>query len=44
MPEHKELENSICSVEQLANYVDLSSNEKEQFLVEFNWLEKNNRK
>jgi len=30
MPEHKELENSICSVEQLANYVDLSSNEKEQ--------------
>jgi len=30
MPEHKELENSICSVEQLANYVELSSNEKEQ--------------
>jgi lysine 2,3-aminomutase len=30
MPEHKELENSICSVEQLANYADLSSNEKEQ--------------
>jgi lysine 2,3-aminomutase len=30
MPEYKELENSICSVEQLANYVDLSSNEKEQ--------------
>ena len=30
MPEHKELENSICSVEQLANYADLSPNEKEQ--------------
>jgi lysine 2,3-aminomutase len=30
MPEHKKLENSICSVEQLANYVDLSPNEKEQ--------------
>jgi len=30
MPEHKELENIICSVEQLANYVELSSNEKEQ--------------
>jgi len=30
MPEHKELENSISSIEQLANYVDLSSNEKEQ--------------
>jgi lysine 2,3-aminomutase len=30
MPEHKELENSICSVEQLANCVELSSNEKEQ--------------
>jgi lysine 2,3-aminomutase len=30
MPEHKELENVICSIEQLPNYVDLSSNEKEQ--------------
>ena len=30
MPEHKELGNSICSVEQLANYADLSSKEKEQ--------------
>jgi len=30
MTEYKELENSICSVEQLANYVELSSNEKEQ--------------
>ena len=30
MLEHKELENSIRSVEQLANYVDLSSHEKEQ--------------
>jgi len=30
MPEHKELENSICTVEQLAKYVDLSPNGKEQ--------------
>jgi lysine 2,3-aminomutase len=30
MPECKELENGICAVEQLADYVDLSSNEKEQ--------------
>ena len=30
MPEHKELENIIGSVEQLSNYVELSSNEKEQ--------------
>jgi KamA family protein len=30
MPEHKKLENNICSVEQLANYVDLSPNGKEQ--------------
>jgi len=30
MAENKNLENSICSVEQLANYVELSSNEKEQ--------------
>jgi lysine 2,3-aminomutase len=30
MPEHKELENSICSVEQLSNHLELSSNEKEQ--------------
>jgi len=30
MTEYKELANSICSVEQLANYVNLSSNEKEQ--------------
>jgi len=30
MPEHKELEKSIYSVEQLANYVELSSNKKEQ--------------
>ena len=30
MPEPKEVENSICSVEQLTNYVELSSNEKER--------------
>jgi len=30
MPEHKELENIICSIEQLENYVELSSNEKKQ--------------
>jgi lysine 2,3-aminomutase len=30
MPEHKELENIICSVEQLANHIELSSDEKEQ--------------
>ncbi len=32
MPEHKGLEDSICTVEQLANYVDLSPNEKEKLL------------
>ena len=30
MPEHKELDNIICSLEQLANNVELSPNEKEQ--------------
>jgi len=30
MPECKEIENGICTVEQLADYVDLSSNEKKQ--------------
>jgi L-lysine 2,3-aminomutase len=30
MAEHKVLEKSISSVEELANYLDLSSNEKEQ--------------
>lgn len=30
MPEYKGLEDSICTVEQLANYVDLSPNEEEQ--------------
>jgi lysine 2,3-aminomutase len=30
MPEHKDLENSICSVEQLPNYADLAPHEKEQ--------------
>lgn len=30
MPEHKELEKSICTIEQLKDYVDLSPNEKKQ--------------
>lgn len=30
MPEYKGLEDNICTVEQLANYVDLSPNEEEQ--------------
>ena len=30
MSEYKELGNSVCSVEQLTNYLELSSDEKEQ--------------